>query len=131
MDFMGILTSARHTQRFLFSQGTRNNIKSHIRQYVLFCCKFSRTIVPANRDTLVAFFELFSLSSSYNHLKNVYSSIKFLHKSLNQPFIEEEFEVNTVLQSIKRKIALWWDTVCSPRVKPNQLLSSVMVDYIC
>ena len=45
------------------------------------------------------------MSTSYNHLKNVYSSIKFLHKALNLPFLEEEFQVNTVLQSLKRKIA--------------------------
>ena len=99
------MRSAHQTQAFLFAPGTKANIRSHIQQYVLFCCKFSRTIVPADRDTLLAFFELFSLTSSYNHLKNVYSSIKFLHKSLNLPFFEEEFQVDTVLQSIKRKIA--------------------------
>ena len=54
---------------------------------------------------MVAFFELFSLTASYDHLKNIYSSIKFLHKSLNKPFIEDEFQVNTILQSIKRKLA--------------------------
>ena len=89
----------------MFAPGTRKNIKSHIKQYVLFCCHFQRQIVPATRDTLVAFFELYSLTASYDHLKNVYSSIKFLHKSLNLPFIEDEFQVNTILQSIKRKIA--------------------------
>ena len=61
--------------------------------------------MPTERETLVAFFELISVSASYSHLKNVYSSIKFLHKALTQPFIEEEFHVNTVLQAIKRKIA--------------------------
>ena len=104
-EFDFLLNSARQTQGFLFAPGTRANIKSHIRQFVLFCCKFKRKIVPADRDTLVAFFELFSISASYDHLKNVYSSLKFLHKSLNQPFIEDEFQVNTILQSIKRKIA--------------------------
>ena len=53
----------------------------------------------------MAFFELFSLTASYDHLKNVYSSIKFLHKSLNFQFIEDEFQANTILQSLKRKIA--------------------------
>ena len=104
-DFNLILNSAHQTQGFLFAAGTRNNIKSHIRQFVLFCCRFNRKIVPAERDTLVAFFELFSLNASYEHLKNVYSSIKFLHKALNKPFVEDEFQVNTILQSIKRKIA--------------------------
>ena len=103
-NFRCLLASAHKTQAFLFSPGTRKNIESHLRQFILFCCKYSRKIVPADRDTLTAFFELFSLSASYNHLKNVYSSIKFMHKALNEPFLEEEFQVNTVLQSIKRKI---------------------------
>ena len=100
-----ILASAHETQAFLLAPGTKSNIRSHFRQFVLFCVYFNKRIIPAEKDTLVAFFELFSLTSSYDHLKNVYSSIKFVHKSLNQPFIEEEFQVNTVLQSIKRKIA--------------------------
>ena len=105
-DFNKILQSAHRTQAFLFADGTKKNIKSHLRQFILFCCKFNRQIVPATRDTLVAFFELFSLSASYDHLKNVYSSIKFLHhKALNESFLEEEFQVNTVLQSLKRKLA--------------------------
>ena len=61
--------------------------------------------MPTERDTLVAFFELFSVSASYSHMKNVYLSIKLLHKALNQTFIEGVFQVNTVLQVIKRKIA--------------------------
>ena len=61
--------------------------------------------MPADRDSLVAFFELFSVTSSYDHLKNVYSSIKFLHKALNMPFLEDEFQVTNILQSIKRKLA--------------------------
>ena len=104
-DFNCILKSAHQTQGYLFVPGTRSNIKSHIRPFVLLCCKFQKRIVPAERDTLVAFFELFSLNASYEHLKNVYSSIKFMHKSLNQPFLEDEFQVNTILQSLKRKIA--------------------------
>ena len=35
----------------------------------------------------------------------MYSSIKFLHRALNLPFIENEFQVDTILQSIKRKLA--------------------------
>ena len=104
-QFAKLLRSAHHTQAFLFVSGTKSNIRSHIKQYVLFCCKFQRVIVPADRDTLVAFFELFSVTASYNHLKNVYSSIKFMHKALNYPFLEDEFQVDTILQSLKRKIA--------------------------
>ena len=104
-DFANLLRSAHNTQAYLFAPGTRKNIKSHIRQYVLFCCHFKRQVVPANRETLVAFFELFSTTASYEHLKNVYSSIKFMFKALNLPFIEDEFQINTILQSIKRKLA--------------------------
>ena len=104
-EFNTILESARQTQAFLFAPGTKNNIRSHIKQFVLFCVKFQKRNLPADRDTLVAFFELYALTASYSHMKNVYSSLKFLHKSMNQAFIEEEFQINTVLQSIKRKLA--------------------------
>ena len=103
--FKRILDSAHETQGFLFSQGTKKNVRSHIRQFVLFCVYFNRRIVPAERETLVAFFELFFVTANYEHLKNVYSSLKFLHKALNKPFIEDEFQLNTILQSIKRKLA--------------------------
>ena len=104
-QFSNILASSHLTQGYLFANGTKKNIKSNIRQYILFCVYFKPKIVPADRDTLVAFFELYSASASYDHLKNVYSSIKFLHKSLNLTFLEDEFQVNTILQSIKRKLA--------------------------
>ena len=105
VQFSRILASAHATQGFLFAPGTKKNIKSHLRQFALFCVYFNRSIMPADRETLVAFFELFSLTASYDHLKNVYSSIKFFHKALNMPFIEDEFPVNNILQSIKRKLA--------------------------
>ena len=104
-QFHRILASAHETQVFLFAPGTKKNIKSHIKQFVLFCLYFKQSFLPAGRETLVAFFELFLVTASYNHLKNVYSSIKFMHKALNLSFIEEEFQVNTVLQSLKRKLA--------------------------
>ena len=99
------MKSAHQTQAYLFAEGTKRNIRSHIRQFTLFCVKFRRNVVPADKQTLVSFFELFSLTASYEHLKNVYSSIKFLHKALDYPFIEDEFQVNTILQSVKRKLA--------------------------
>ena len=104
-QFHSILASAHATQGFLFAPGTKKNVKSHIKQFVLFCLYFQRKILPAEKETLVAFFELYSTTASYDHLKNVYSSIKFLHKAVNLPFIEDEFQVNTVLQSIKRKFS--------------------------
>ena len=104
-DFENLLRSAHQTQAHLFAPGTRKNIKSHIRQFVLFCCHFKRQVVPASRETLVAFFELFSTTATYDHLKNVQSSIKFLHKALNVQYIEDDFQINTILQSIKRKLA--------------------------
>ena len=100
-QFSRLLSSAHATQGFLFAPGTKKNIKSHLKQFALFCVYFNRQIIPAQRETLVAFFELFSVTASYDHLKNVYSSIKFFHKALNMPFIEDEFQVTNVLQSIK------------------------------
>ena len=104
-QFDRLLSSSHQTQGFLFAQGTKKNIKSHLRQFILFCVYFNRQVVPSSRETLLAFLELFSVTASYDHLKNVYSSIKFLHKALNLPFLDEEFQITSVLQSIKRKLA--------------------------
>ena len=60
-QFSRLLSSAHATQGFLFAPGTKKNIKSHLKQFALFCVYFNRQIIPAQRETLVAFFELFSV----------------------------------------------------------------------
>ena len=78
-------------------------MKSHLRQFSIFCTKFSRPICPTNRDTLLAFGRLLSLTCSYGHIKNLFGSIKFLHRALNAEYPDDDFQVNTTLKAIKRE----------------------------
>ena len=40
-EFQLLLESAQQTQGFLFAPGTKSNIKSHLRQFILFCVKYN------------------------------------------------------------------------------------------
>ena len=44
-----------------------------------------------------------SLSCSYGHIKNVFGSIKFLHRGMNEVFPEDDFQIDTTLKAIKRE----------------------------
>ena len=46
-----------------------------------------------------------SRTSGYGHIKNVVSSIKFVHEALNMHFLDDDFQVGITLQSLKRKLA--------------------------
>lgn len=46
-----------------------------------------------------------ALSSGYDHIKAVISSIGFLHKNLDLPFPGDSFQLKLTLQSLKRKLS--------------------------
>ena len=56
-------------------------------------------------DDVILFAELMAISSGYEHIKNVISSIGFLHKVLDLPFARDSFRLRLTLQSLKRKLA--------------------------
>ena len=56
-------------------------------------------------DDVILFAELMAISSGYEHIKNVISSIGFLHKVLDLPFDRDSFRLRLTLQSLKRKLA--------------------------
>ena len=89
---------------YYYAPGTKANIKSHIRQWFYFCLRFNQIPVPASRDSLLAFAKLLSITVSYGHIKNVFSSLKFLHIALEETFPEDDFQVTTVLHSLKREL---------------------------
>ena len=78
---------------------------SHIRQWVCFVVFFGLKLLPARSEDLVLFAELMALSSGYDHIKAVISSIGFLHKNLGVPFPNESFQLKVTLQSLKRRLA--------------------------
>ena len=95
----------KRTQSFRFAKNSAANVVSAIRQYLYFTNYFQVQQVPASVDTLVCFMEFMARSSGYGHLKHLYSSVKFLHEALNYPFPENNFQLDTTMQGLKRRLA--------------------------
>ena len=93
------------TQANTYAKGTRKNLRSAIKTFVLFCVKFGRRICPTDRSTLMSFAQLMSLTVGYGHIKNLFWGIKLMHKALDAVFPEDDFQVDTTLQAIKRQLA--------------------------
>ena len=91
------------TQGFRFAKNTVKNNISNLRTFFFFCTFFEP--VPAKPATLCYFAELLSLTVSFGHIKNVFSSIKYLHAAYNQEFPANDFGLDATLQGLKRKLA--------------------------
>ena len=78
---------------------------SAIRQYLYFTNYFQLQQLPASVDTLVCFLEFMAKTSGYNHLKHLYSSVKYLHIALDYDFPENSFQIDTTMQGLKRRLA--------------------------
>ena len=89
-QFDYLLEAAHRAQASLFAEGTKRNHKSNITQFMYFCLKFDQPVCPTTRDTLMAFAWLASLTVSYGTLKNIFSSIKFLHRANNETYPEDD-----------------------------------------
>ena len=93
------------TQGFRFAKNTVKNNISNIRTFLFFCSYFDLEPVPAKPATLCNFAELLALTVSFGHIKNVFSSIKYLHAAYNQEFPVNDFGLDATLQGLKRKLA--------------------------
>ena len=78
---------------------------SAIRQYLYFTNHFKLEQLPASVDTIVCFLEFMARTSGYDHIKHLYSSVKYLHVALDYSFPENSFQVDTTLQGLKRRLA--------------------------
>ena len=93
------------TQGFRFAALTvRNNI-SNIRTFFYFCTYFSLAALPASPETLCYFAELMALTVSFGHIKNILSSVKYLHAAYNLEYPSNDFGLDATLQGLKRKLA--------------------------
>ena len=72
---------------------------------MFFCIKFERPVCPTNRDTLMAFARLASMTVSYGTLKNIFSSIKFLHKANNELYPDDDWQLESTLKALKRELS--------------------------
>ena len=95
----------KRTQSFRYAKHSAANVVSAIRQYLYFTNYFRLQQLPASVDTLVCFLEFMARTSGYGHLKHLFSSIKFLHEALNYEFPENNFQLDTTMQGLKRRLA--------------------------
>ena len=82
----------------------KNNI-SNIRTFLFFCSYFGQQALPVSSETLCYFAELLSLTASFGHIKNVLSSVKYLHAAYNLLYPVNDFGLDATLQGLKRLLA--------------------------
>ena len=93
------------TQGFRYAKNSARNVLSHIRTFLFFCRFYGLSALPASATTLMYFSELMALTVSYAHIKNLLSSVKFLHEAYNLKYPSNNFNLDTTLQGLKRKLA--------------------------
>ena len=93
------------TQGFRYAKNSAKNVISHIRTFFFFCRYYDLCALPASPTILMCFAELMSLTVSYGHIKNLLSSVKFLHQAYNLPYPANDFSLDMTLQGLKRKLA--------------------------
>ena len=93
------------TQSFRFAKGSSKNMVSNIRTYTFFTTYFGLEFLPASPIDLCRFMELMALTSTFGHLKNVLSSVKYLHEADGQTFPSNDFNLDTTMQGLKRRLA--------------------------
>ena len=90
---------------FYYAKGSRDNVLSHLRQLSIFCSAFGENFLPVSRNALLGFIELMSRTVSFDHIKHIISSVKFLHDCTGNIFPGETFEFKVLLRGLKRKLA--------------------------
>ena len=93
------------TQSYRFAKNSMKNMISNIRTYVFFILYFGLPLLPADPVDLCKFLELMALTCGYGHLKNILSSIKYLHEAYGHKFPSNNFNLDTTLQGLKRRLA--------------------------
>ena len=93
------------TQSFRFAKNSLKNVISNIRTYIFFIIYFSLPLLPTASVDLCRFLELLALTCGYGHLKNVLSSVKYLHEAYGYKFPSNDFNLDTTLQGLKRRLA--------------------------
>ena len=103
--FNDLLENARLSQSKMYAEGTKRNHRSNLKQFIIFCVKFGKPVCPTNRETLMAFARLESATIGYLSIKNIFSSIKFLHKAMNANYPDDDWQVESTLKAIKRELS--------------------------
>ena len=75
----------------MYAEGTKRNHRSNIKQFIIFCVKFQKPVCPTTRETLMAFARLEAATMSYGSIKNIFSTIKFVHRAMNEEFPDDDW----------------------------------------
>ena len=78
---------------------------SNIRTFFFFFAFFGLAALPAEPGTLCCFAELMALTVTFGHIKNILSSVKYLHAAYNLHYPANDFGLDATLQGLKRKLA--------------------------
>ena len=95
----------RVSQSYRFAEGTARNMISGIRTWYTFCVYFNLQPLPATPVSVVPFLELMAITVSYDHIKHLLHSVKFLHEARGLEYPEHNFDIVTTLHGLKRKLA--------------------------
>ena len=93
------------TQSYRFANNSRKNVVSNIRTYLFFTSYYGLEDLPASPTNLCRFLELLALTCGYGHIKNVLSSVKYLHEAYGHSFPSSDFDLDATLQGLKRRLA--------------------------
>ena len=93
------------TQSYRFAKNSSKNMISNIRTYIFFTLFFGLPFLPAAPMDICKFMELMALTSGYGHLKNILSSIKYVHEAYGHKFPSNDFNLDTTMQGLKRRLA--------------------------
>ena len=104
-SFEDLIAASEETMSCYFVKRSRQNVISHLRQLCLFCVFFKKRILPVEHDTLLAFVEIMSRKSGFDHIQHVLSSIKFLHDYTENEYVGNSFQFKVLLRGLRRKLA--------------------------
>ena len=99
------MSQAEATMSRYYTDGSRKNVLSHLRQLCIFCVAFEVSFLPVGRDTLLGFVEIMSRSCGFDHIQHVLASIKFIHQYNGLVYPGDSFEFDILMRGIRRKLA--------------------------
>ena len=94
----------RQTQQSAFAKGTRENIGTHWRSFIMFCLYFELVFLPASLDTVCVYVQFLSRSfCSMTSVRNYLHGVKLLHLFAGVMFpCAESFELKLLLRGLDR-----------------------------
>ena len=92
-----------HTQRSAYASGTMNNIKSHLRSYLVFCLATGHPYLQFSITHLCDYLVFLACTLSYPTIQNHLSSLRLFFELHNiHVDLFQDFHIRLTLRRIKR-----------------------------